>query len=97
MIRPGTLPSSLPAAAPAPAAASPPTAQIPPEHSAHEDAAVQQAEAMLADAASRGRWTNQDEAKLREIRGEAPGADWTPVVQKLVVAINSGRLGRFAD
>jgi hypothetical protein len=68
------------------------TAPVAPPPRPEEEASINSAEGMFAKATSRGHWTAEDEEALRQLRNEAPGADWRPFMQKLASAINAGRL-----
>lgn len=50
------------------------------------------AEALVDDAVARGRWTESDIMRFRELARSAPEIDLVPLMQKIDAAINSRRL-----
>jgi len=76
-----------------PAAAIVPPAEDPPPPPTPEQLAAEDASARLLDTAiAAGRWTDADAAALRGQLGTVPDATRIAMLQRMAVAINSGRL-----
>jgi hypothetical protein len=54
--------------------------------------AWQDAETLVASAIARGRWTEADIERFRQLAREAPDVDMVPLMQRIDVAINTRRL-----
>ena len=80
------------APSPAPEASPQRTAEPPEEPRVQDEARIEQANIMLAQATSRGQWSRRDEAMLRQLRIESPDTDWLPILKKLAAGVNSGQL-----
>jgi hypothetical protein len=53
---------------------------------------MQEAETLVEDAIARGTWTEGDVERFRALARDAPEFNWAPLMQKIDVAINKGRL-----
>jgi hypothetical protein len=84
--------STVAESAPRAATEAPPVA--PPAPAAQEEASLREAEALFADASSRGQWTSADDEAFQQLRVASPALDWAPFELGLAAAVNAGRLQR---